>query len=231
MHRFACTAFLALAGVPCIARAQSFRVVPPNKFAWAENIGFLNWADGGSPSGTQGAAYFTRPTGGFFRGFIWSENCGWISLGNGAGPYANSNNTNFGVNANGTGQLSGFAWGENIGWINFSGGSLASPAQPARIDFVSSRLRGYAWGENVGWINLDNSSVFVALGPGCPCDLNHDGMVDDLDFQIFLVAYNVLDCADPTMTAGCPSDFNGDNVVEDLDFQVFLLAYNELLCP
>lgn len=213
------------------ASAQSLSVVPPNKYCWGENVGYFNWADAGSPAGAQAARFYTRPSGGFFKGMVWGENVGWINLGNSNGPYANANNTNFGVNANNTGNLTGYAWAENVGWINFSGGSLATPAQPARIDFVAGRLRGYAWGENIGWINLDNASVFVALGNGCPCDLNHDGIVEDQDFQIFLAAYNTLDCADSSMPAGCPADFNGDNVVEDLDFQIFLAAYNELLCP
>jgi hypothetical protein len=231
MSRSITIALLTLAAAPSLVSAQSFRVVPPNNYAWAENIGFLNWADAGSPAGTRGAKFFTRPAGGFFRGFVWSENCGWINLGNGDGPYANTNNTNFGVNANGSGQLSGFAWGENIGWINFSGGALAVPAQPARIDFVSGRLRGYAWGENIGWINLDDAGVFVGLGAGCPCDLNNDSVVDDLDFQIFVVAYDTVVCDDPSMPSGCPADFNGDNAVDDLDFQIFVVAYDAVLCP
>ncbi|MBS0189791.1 MAG: hypothetical protein U0573_13575 [Phycisphaerales bacterium] len=67
--------------------------------------------------------------------------------------------------------------------------------------------------------------------PACPCDLNHDGQVDDADFSIFVVAYNMLDCADPSMPANCPSDFNHDGAVDDADFIPFVAAYNELLCP
>lgn len=225
-------AALALLALYCrTAAAQSLSVVPPNKYAWGENVGYFNWTDAGSPAGSQAAKFYTRASGGFFKGFVWGENVGWINLGSGAGPYADTNNTNFGINANGAGNLSGFAWGENIGWINFGGGALATPAQPARIDFVAGRLRGYAWGENIGWINLDDANVFVAFGAGCPCDLNHDGLVEDADFSIFVVAYNTLDCADPSMPAGCPADFNGDNVVDDADFSVFVVAYNTLLCP
>ncbi|MBS0191695.1 MAG: hypothetical protein U0573_11580 [Phycisphaerales bacterium] len=65
----------------------------------------------------------------------------------------------------------------------------------------------------------------------CPADLNNDGVVDDQDFQIFVVAYNILDCADGSMPFGCPSDLNFDRVVDDLDFQAFLPAYNTLICP
>ncbi|MBX3388065.1 MAG: hypothetical protein KF691_01275 [Phycisphaeraceae bacterium] len=65
----------------------------------------------------------------------------------------------------------------------------------------------------------------------CPCDLNGDGFVDDDDFVIFLAAYNILDCLDPSMPARCPADFNGDSLVDDTDFVIFVAAYNELVCP
>ena len=65
----------------------------------------------------------------------------------------------------------------------------------------------------------------------CVGDLNSDNQVDDADFQIFVVAYDILDCADPAMPAGCPSDLNSDAVVDDLDFQLFAVAYDQLICP
>lgn len=67
--------------------------------------------------------------------------------------------------------------------------------------------------------------------PPCVGDLNADGTVDDADFVIFVLAYNVLDCADATMASGCPSDFNRDGFVDDADFVLFVVAYNALLCP
>ena len=68
-------------------------------------------------------------------------------------------------------------------------------------------------------------------GPTCPADLNHDGVVDDADFVLFVPAYNILDCADPSMPVGCPADMNRDGVVDDIDFVIFLAQYNELICP
>lgn len=65
----------------------------------------------------------------------------------------------------------------------------------------------------------------------CPADLNGDGFVDDADFVLFVSAYNILDCADPSMSVGCPSDFNSDGLVDDADFVIFVGAYNELVCP
>lgn len=67
--------------------------------------------------------------------------------------------------------------------------------------------------------------------PECASDLNDDGLVDDADFSVFAVAYDVLDCAAPAMPAGCPADLNRDGIVNDDDFQVFVVAYNAVLCP
>lgn len=64
----------------------------------------------------------------------------------------------------------------------------------------------------------------------CPADLLHDTVVDDLDFSVFAVAYDILDCADPEMKPGCAADLNHDGVVDDLDFSIFAVAYNNLLC-
>ncbi|MBX3390963.1 MAG: hypothetical protein KF691_16050 [Phycisphaeraceae bacterium] len=85
-----------------------------------------------------------------------------------------------------------------------------------------------------GWIAangiVDGKLRGFVLTP-CPADLNNDGFVEDADFSIFIVAYNILDCADPAMPAGCPADLNNDNLVDDADFVVFVAAYNALLCP
>lgn len=77
---------------------------------------------------------------------------------------------------------------------------------------------------------MDNLRISVNAA-ACVGDLNSDNQVDDADFQIFVVAYDILDCADASMPAGCPSDLNADAVVDDLDFQVFAVAYDTLLCP
>ncbi len=65
----------------------------------------------------------------------------------------------------------------------------------------------------------------------CLSDFNGDGLVNDEDAQIFIAAYNILDCADPEMPAGCPVDLNGDGIVNDKDFEIFIVAYDTLLCP
>ncbi|MBS0187924.1 MAG: hypothetical protein JSS51_07635 [Planctomycetes bacterium] len=64
--------------------------------------------------------------------------------------------------------------------------------------------------------------IFTRPAPTCPADLNGDTLVDDLDFQIFVGAYDVL--LSPL------GDFNFDAVTDDADFQVFLRAYGDLVC-
>jgi len=69
-----------------------------------------------------------------------------------------------------------------------------------------------------------------ALYAPCKGDLNSDGLIDDSDFTLFVAAYNILDCAEPTMPAGCPADLNDDGFVDDADFTAFVVGYNQLVC-
>lgn len=64
----------------------------------------------------------------------------------------------------------------------------------------------------------------------CTSDFTCDGGVDDADFSVFVLGYNILDCADPAMPANCPADLNADGFVDDSDFTGFVVAYNLLLC-
>jgi len=76
---------------------------------------------------------------------------------------------------------------------------------------------------------------FAALGsivppPPIPAffarsDFNDDDLVDDTDFQIFIVGYNELIV--PPAEDRC--DINGDDFVDDADFQIFVVAYNMLV--
>jgi hypothetical protein len=73
--------------------------------------------------------------------------------------------------------------------------------------------------------NGGRATLKLTIGaPPCVGDLNKDAVVDDLDFQIFVIAYDILDCGDPGMPVGCPSDLNRDGFVDDLDFQRFVVS-------
>lgn len=67
--------------------------------------------------------------------------------------------------------------------------------------------------------------------PVCVGDLNEDGVVDDTDFTIFIVQYDVLDCAEEAMPHFCSGDLNFDGYVDDEDAVLFIGGYNNLLCP
>ncbi|MCA9275531.1 MAG: hypothetical protein KDA29_05855 [Phycisphaerales bacterium] len=189
--------------------AQS--VDPDQRYAWAENVGLLNFADAGDPAGS--AAVEVQPE--YLQGYIWGENIGWLRVGDGSGPYPNINGADSGVNVDlVSGELTGFAWGENIGWVNFAGGASASPPNPARIE--GGRFRGYAWGENIGWINLDDDTVYVGL-ESCPADLNNDGALDFFDVSVFLSAYNTMNPI---------ADLTGDGVFNFFDVSAFLGLYS-----
>ncbi|HYF14881.1 MAG TPA: hypothetical protein VD971_07405 [Phycisphaerales bacterium] len=195
-----------------------------NKFAWSENCGWMNWADAGSPAGSQGVGI--DGSGRFLSGFIWCENIGWINLGDGSpangAAYANTAGADFGVNVDvATGDLSGLAWGENVGWINFSGGAVAGgAATAARLSMDSPRrFHGYAWGENIGWINLDvvetGKHVAFKAGSGCDSiDWNNDGLFpDNLDLVDFLAVFGGGACSNDPNCGDL--DFNNDGLFPD----------------
>ncbi len=101
------------------------------------------------------------------------------------------------------------------------------------VGIVSARFDGFLTGDDEWTMapELDYIQIGAQMPQVCHADLNHDGLVEDADFSIFVVAYNLLDCADPTMPPGCPADFNADGAVDDSDFVIFVAEYNRLLCP
>lgn len=208
---------LLLAGAPAPAQTN---VSPTNKFSWSENCGWMNWREGGSPAGAQGA----RLAATFLSGFVWGGNIGWINLGDGSPAngvsYANTVGADSGVNRDAaTNALSGKAWGENVGWINLSGGALATPANPARYDAAARRLRGYAWGENIGWINLDDAAAFVGFN-SCPADFDGNGQVQPSDVALFVSTWFT------GLQAGTlAGDFDGNGAVEPADVAAFVTAW------
>ncbi len=181
--------FLA-ASSPCLAATN---VSPTLKFAWGENVGWLNWHD------ANGGEAGVRVHATFLSGFIWAENIGWINLGsqpNNGLAYANADSADFGVNIDPlTGELFGLAWGENVGWLNFdTRPALGSAGQHARLDYAAGRLRGYVWGENLGWVNLDDAANYVAwiqpVWVTIFADADDDQDVDQADFGSFQACFS-----------------------------------------
>jgi hypothetical protein len=128
---------------------------PAAKWAWSTNAGWINF----NPTAGGDVAVY----GDHLEGFIWAENVGWIRLGTHTGgsphTYANTDDSNYGVNRGPGGALTGYAWGANVGWINF-----APTNGGVTIDPGTGAFAGYAWGENVGWISLKGGSGATTYG-------------------------------------------------------------------
>lgn len=118
----------------------------------------------------------------------------------------------------------------NVKWVYHTRNVVATSSQTA-LGFTSTTgaMNGSQGVAPFYGPAIDDVSVVEIAR--CAGDLNNDGVVDDSDFVVFVFGYNLLDCADPAMTAGCPADLNGDGVVDDGDFSIFVVAYDALLCP
>jgi hypothetical protein len=90
-----------------------------DKYAWAENIGWINLEPVSGPGVTVTDSAVT--------GTAWSENAGWISFS--CEDRGTCTVASYGVVIDPCdGIFSGKAWGENIGWVSFSS-SGAAPFQ------------------------------------------------------------------------------------------------------
>lgn len=116
------------------------------------------------------------------------------------------------------GQL--FVDGNPVASLAFGAGGNANAAYFGEASILAS-----AQLTEIEWVTL------VPSAASCPADFNCDVVVDDLDFLIFVQAYNLLVCDDPAMALTCPADINDDGFVDDADFILFVSAYNELVCP
>lgn len=157
MSHFALLSRLGLAGLagmlisPALLAAG---ISTTNKYAWAENAGWLNF------NATSGNVQVYSD---HLEGYVWAENLGWISLKGTA-----QNSTPYGVTHDGNGHLSGYAWSENAGWINF--GATANNPAGVTINLATGQFDGYAWGENIGYLHVRNASPAYRVAV-----LNYDG--------------------------------------------------------
>jgi hypothetical protein len=114
------------------------------KYAWGENIGWINL----EPTLGLGVTV----TDAAVTGSAWSENAGWITFDPAFGGVVND----------GSGNLSGYAWGENVGWISFScedRGTCAAASYGVVIGPCDGTFSGMAWGENIGWVSFFSSGA------------------------------------------------------------------------
>ncbi|NDE67970.1 tryptophan-rich sensory protein [bacterium] len=127
--------FIALAFVfalsPVLARASetSGTISDTSKYAWGENIGWINFAP------TQGQIYEgLSVTDTAVTGYAWSSNFGWINF--------NPTNSGQGVTNTTGGVLGGSAWIQNLGWLSMSGVTIDSSGVLRGVAGVASTTVG-----------------------------------------------------------------------------------------
>lgn len=141
--------------------AAASNISDTDKYAWSHSAGWINF----KPTHGGVTVYPDH-----LEGDAWAEDLGWIRLGSHSGggghTYANTTQDNWGVNNDGSGNLSGYAWSHTAGWINFNptGGGV-------NIDGATGDFSGYAWSENTGWMHFkgtaqDSTPHKVRLLPG-----------------------------------------------------------------
>jgi len=161
-----------------------------SKYAYGENIGWINFDPGTGPGVTAGAAKLT--------GKAWGANIGWICLD------PNDDDPDTGVRNDGAGRLSGLAWAENVGWINFKPKVPGDPNSYGVTIDDRGEFSGWAWGENIGWIHFQSkgpvpykvqacvvrpddlanfASDWLRSGVDVPGDLSADSKVDLVDYS------------------------------------------------
>lgn len=177
------------------------------RYAYGENIGWINFAPSFGPGVTV--------TDDAVTGYAWAENLGWISLS--CEDTSSCGTVDYGVTNDGAGNLSGHAWGENVGWISFScenAGTCGTVEYRVTIDPATGEFSGRAWGENIGWISFDYSgSVTYGVKTSWRGDSDGDGLTDDLENTIGTDS-NDADTDDDGIMDGF-EDINHNGVVDN----------------
>ena len=136
---------LAIPVLLAVRVALAENIDPDNdgsKFAWGENLGWIN----AQPGGRGGPGVQVADT--ELTGWAWSENAGWISL---SCTNRSCAGGSYGVKNDKCGRLAGYAWSENAGWINF-----APTGAGVVINPKTGVFSGRAWSENAGWITFSS---------------------------------------------------------------------------
>jgi len=110
--------------LPVLASESNGTIDPSHKYAWGENLGWLNF-------GCDNCDVQITDT--EISGYAWSRQYGWINLSPTSSP---------GVINNCAGQLSGSAWSSNLGWIDFSGTSIDMNGRFSGISSTSGTQSG-----------------------------------------------------------------------------------------
>ncbi len=136
------------------------------------------------------------------------------------GNWQGGGNPNPGIAVGATGVFSFLVVADDAG--SLSAADFA--AGPYQHNFVV-RFRGLA---NGGSDKVPGIPAPPPPPSACECDLNGDGVVDELDLEIILIAFEYCienpDCSGPIVEAG---DFVENGIVDIEDLKKFLLCWDE----
>ncbi len=218
-------ASLGLAPLPVFAATGT--VLDAHKYAWSNNVGYINFASVIVDDST-------------LSGSAWSTNKGFIKF----------NPAESGVINDGAGNLSGSAWGEQLGYIDFSGvtinsstGQFSGTATGTLVGTITFDCPTYCdvatdWrpttttptssndngpGFNPPQILTPPSSTIlqplpVIAAEAASIDIVRDGIINILDFNSLMVNWNALG-------SNNIADMNKDGAVDILDFNLLMVYW------
>jgi hypothetical protein len=115
MNKILKTLFIVLAiSFFNIALGATGTIDSTNKYAWGENLGWINFAPRDSSNNYVGLTI----TDSAITGYAWSSLYGWVNF--------SPTNSGQGVTNTTSGTLGGSAWSEQLGWIDMTGVSINS---------------------------------------------------------------------------------------------------------
>lgn len=221
-----------------LASVTNGTIDPSFKYSWGENFGWMNWvANGGN----------VQITDSLVTGYVWSGEYGWINLSPANGGVANncfgqlSGNAwssalgwinMSGVVINDAGKFTGIA-----GTASTSAGRITFDCVncDVRTDWRKCSLRDSGGGTISGPLSsnpvnitidqrldmLDDAAKKLTNSFAERVDLNQDGIIDIIDFNILLVNWGSTE-------AGNIADINLDGVVDILDMNLIMIFWGKI---
>jgi hypothetical protein len=221
-----------------LASATNGTIDPAFKYSWGENFGWINWvANGGNVQITDSAV----------TGYVWSGEYGWINLSPANGGVSNNC---FGQ-LSGNAWSSALGWIDMAGVVINDAGKFTGIAGTAntpsgritfdcsncdvRTDWRKCSLRDSGGGVISGPYSsnpvsvtieqrlemLDEASEKLYSEFRGRVDINKDGIIDIVDFNILVMNWGRTD-------EGNVADVNLDGAVDILDMNIIMVFWGKL---
>jgi hypothetical protein len=97
--------------------------------------------------------------------------------------------------------------------------------------FKTKWFRGKDFRRKDVWVTVNNivsNAKRLKICQACQCDLNKDGICNDVDLDILTVDLQRMDCGDPGVK--CKGDIDGNGLCNGVDSDLFMTDYERLDC-